>query len=109
MTATSDTGSVADRRRVIGSVVCELERITGAVDSARSREDRARIEELEREVAQLRAVVAHLRAGTAGLPRRLRPVVARAVLQDGAAAAPGATPVFDPLLWHSTDTLPNPI
>lgn len=61
----------------------ELERISGFADTERAAADQALIAELRQEIAELRAAVAHLRAGTSALPRRLRPVVARAVIISG--------------------------
>jgi len=42
------------------------------------------IDELRREVSELRAAVAHLRASRIGVPKDLRPVVARALLDNEA-------------------------
>lgn len=66
----------------VAALLGELERICGRADTERAAADQAVIRELRREVAELRQAVAHLRAGGGPLPTRLRPVVARALL-DG--------------------------
>lgn len=64
---------------VVGPLLRELEAIAGRIDSERAATDQALISELRREIAELQAAVAHLRAGSASLPGKLRPAVARAM------------------------------
>jgi hypothetical protein len=66
----------------LAPVLRELTRISQSLQVEQPCDCQETIDELRREVAELRAAVAHLRASRVGVPRDLRPVVARALLDN---------------------------
>ncbi len=81
-------GTPSAGRSTVEPLLRELERISGAADTERACADQALIVELRREIDELRAAVAHLRSGASPLPGRLRPVVARAMIETAAGENP---------------------
>jgi hypothetical protein len=69
----------------LAPVLRELDRISQSLQVERPCGCQGTIDALRREVAELRAAVAHLRASRIGVPNDLRPVVARALLNNEAA------------------------
>jgi len=68
----------------LAPVLRELTRISQSLQVERPCGCQETIDELRREVSELRAAVAHLRASRIGVPKDLRPVVARALLDSQA-------------------------
>jgi hypothetical protein len=78
----------------LAPVLRELDRISQSLQVERPCDCQETIAALRREVSELRAAVAHLRASRSGVPKDLRPVVARALLDSEATAEKrGRTPV----------------
>ena len=68
----------------LAPVLRELTRISQSLQVERPCGCQETIDELRREVSELRAAVAHLRTSRIGVPKDLRPVVARALLDSQA-------------------------
>jgi hypothetical protein len=73
----------------LAPVLRELDRISQSLQVGRPCDCQETIAALRREVSELRAAVAHLRASKFGVPKELRPVVARALLDSEAPLSSG--------------------
>jgi hypothetical protein len=78
----------------LAPVLRELDRISQSLQVERSCDCQETIAALRREVIELRAAVAHLRASRFGVPKDLRPVVARALLDSEAPLSNGGERLF---------------
>ena len=68
----------------LAPVLRELDRISQSLQVDRPCGCQETIAALRREISELRAAVAHLRASRTGVPKELRPAVARALLDSEA-------------------------